>query len=347
MLHPCALVYAALVAGVAARSAVLSTQPAQSQISLVRHASGANARLRCLRGGASEPSDALLQATFACNRLYASVMAEAAAEVVMLRKAAATGEDARDFGAKVDTLLSDAAEKFAAGTPAGNEEVAELYAAKAEELQTALLVAVEPIFVRVLGTLKEAALEQFKKDIVGELDVTEAMSKAENMFARDAKGAVPSKSNWNFKAERQSLQGVMQLDSATSRRHANHASCGIADPVCSACAQAVQVQAKKAKSAKDAAQQQLSTAMQYLNIQSQQMQAMQAQFAGGQGGKWNFGAAYRPPDTNINLSGSYQQGRANIQVSMVPDEGAALLGANGFTQGVGPANLGLSVFVHV
>ena len=34
---------------------------------------------------------------------------------------------------------------------------------------------------------------------------------------------------------------------------------------------------------------------------------------GGQGGKWNVGAAYRPPDTNINLSGSYQQGRTNIQ----------------------------------
>ena len=32
---------------------------------------------------------------------------------------------------------------------------------------------------------------------------------------------------------------------------------------------------------------------------------------------------------------------------MVPDEGAALLGANGFTNGVGPANLGLSFNIHV
>jgi hypothetical protein len=240
--------------------------------------------------------------------------------MAMMRKAAAAGEDASGFGAKADLLLSDSADKFIGGTPAGDEEVGALYAAKAEELQSALLVSLEPVFVKVLSALKEAALEQFKKDIVGESDVSEAMTKAENAFIKEAKLSVPSKSSWSYKAERASLVSIMQ---------------------------AVQTQAKKAKAAKDSAQQQLATAMQYLQIQSQQMQAMQAQFTGGQGGKWNVGAAYRPPDTNINLSGSYQQGRANLQVSMVPDEGAALLGQNGFTQGVGPANLGLSCFVHV
>lgn len=39
--------------------------------------------------------------------------------------------------------------------------------------------------------------------------------------------------------------------------------------------------------------------------------------------------AYRIPDTNINLSGSYQQGKGNIQVSCVPDESLPLLGPNG------------------
>ena len=75
--------------------------------------------------------------------------------------------------------------------------------------------------------------------------------------------------------------------------------------------------------------------------------ARQAQYTGGQGGKWNLGAAYRPPDTNINLSGSYNQGRTNLQISMVPDEGANLLGPNGFTNGVGPANLGLSFNINM
>ena len=82
-------------------------------------------------------------------------------------------------------------------------------------------------------------------------------------------------------------------------------------------------------------------------MQQQQMQQIQAQYTGGQGGKWNLGAAYRPPDSNINLSAAYQQGRCNLQVSMVPDEGANLLGPNGFTNGVGPANLGMSFNIHV
>ena len=109
----------------------------------------------------------------------------------------------------------------------------------------------------------------------------------------------------------------------------------------------VLIEADVATEAGAASQRQLQTAMNYLQLQSQQMQAMQQQYMAGQAGKWSFGGAYRPPDSNINLSGSYQQGRANIVMSMVPDEGAPLLGPNGFTQGVGPANLGLSLNVHI
>ena len=42
-----------------------------------------------------------------------------------------------------------------------------------------------------------------------------------------------------------------------------------------------------------------------------------------------IGLAYRLPDTNINLSGSYQQGKGNVQISCVPDEAMSLLGPNG------------------
>jgi hypothetical protein len=56
---------------------------------------------------------------------------------------------------------------------------------------------------------------------------------------------------------------------------------------------------------------------------------------------------FRIPDTHINLSGNYQQGRTNVQMSCVPDEYAPLLGANGFTHGVGPGNLGLSVNLNI
>jgi hypothetical protein len=68
---------------------------------------------------------------------------------------------------------------------------------------------------------------------------------------------------------------------------------------------------------------------------------------GGQSSPWNVGVAYRIPDTNFNLQGSYQQGRANVQLSCAPDEYAPFLGPNGFTNGVGPGNLGLSLNLSV
>jgi len=238
----------------------------------------------------------------------------------MLRKSIATGEGLSGFGAKADALLEDAAGKFSSGTPAGDEEVLALYKIKAEELEVAVITSLEPLFVKILSALKENALETFKQGIIGVMDVADAMSEAETAFVSAAKASVPAKTPWSYKAERASLVSVMQ---------------------------AIQTQAKKAKAVSDQAQQQVSTAMNFLQMQAQQIQAMQAQYMGGQGGKWNLGAAYRPPDTNINLSGSFQGGRTNVQVSLVPDEGASLLGANGFTQGVGPANLGLSFNIHV
>ena len=90
-----------------------------------------------------------------------------------------------------------------------------------------------------------------------------------------------------------------------------------------------------------------ANAFQYLQMQQAQIQAMQQQQYGGSPGSWNIGLAYRPPDSNLNISMGYQQGRTNIQISMVPDEQASLLGPNGFTSGVGPANLGLSLNLNI
>jgi len=163
-------------------------------------------------------------------------------------------------------------------------------------------------------------MEQFKKGMLSDGDASESLAAAESAFVREAGASVPSKTSWAFKLERASLVGAMQ---------------------------AILIEQKKAQQAKLQSAGQMQTALSYLQMQQQQMQALQAQYTGGQGGKWNLGGAYRPPDTNINLSASYQQGRTNLQISMVPDEGANLLGPNGFTQGVGPANLGLSFNIHV
>lgn len=86
-------------------------------------------------------------------------------------------------------------------------------------------------------------------------------------------------------------------------------------------------------------QQEAFQTIQYYQSQIQQLQ----QAAYGSASPWNMALAYRVPDTNINLSAGHQSGRTNIQLSCVPDESAALLGPNGFTRGVGPGNLGVSV----
>jgi len=286
----------------------------------LRAGRGGAGALLALRGGAGEPSDAILQAVYACNALSASVLADSAAEVAALRKSVAAGEAVPTFGAKADELVADALDKFEADTPKGDSEVTALYASKLEEVRGALVTSLEPVYVQQLVLLKDAAMEQFKKGMLGEGDGSEALAAAEAAFVREASASVPSKTGWSFKLERQSLVSAMQ---------------------------AILGEQKKAQTAKLQTAQQMQTALSYLQMQQQQMQALQAQYTGGQGGKWNVGAAYRPPDTNINLSAAYQQGRCNLQVSMVPDEGANLLGPNGFTNGVGPANLGLSFNIHV
>merc|ERR1719393_1129774 len=292
-----------------------------------RHAVSASGGLRSQRGaalmalrGGAEPSDAVLQATYACNQLSASVLADAQAEVAALRKSVTGGEAIPTFGAKADELVADALDKFEAESGKGDAEVTALYDAKGEELRAAIVASLEPVFVQQICLLKDAAMEQFKKGLLGDGDGSEALVAAEAAFVREASASVPSKTGWGYKLERQSLVGAMQ---------------------------AILAEQKKAQSAKLQTSQQMQTALSYLQMQQQQMQALQAQYTGGQGGKWNLGAAYRPLDTNINLSAAYQQGRCNLQVSMVPDEGANLLGPNCFTNGVGPANLGMSFNIHI
>lgn len=138
----------ALAAGLSARSALLSAPGAQPLHVLHR-----------LRGGlddsAEEPSDALLQATFACNRLYTTVLSEAMSEVSALRKSIAAGEAVPEFGAKADEILANAAAKFEAEAPDGDADVSGLYKDKEEELNEVLTSNLEPVFASQIGLLKE------------------------------------------------------------------------------------------------------------------------------------------------------------------------------------------------
>ena len=136
---------------------------------------------------------------------------------------------------------------------------------------------------------------------------------------RAAESATRQSSSWTYDSERSALQSIMSDFASTTKK-------------------LTETQVKSS--------QQQSTAMQFLQHQQQMIQQLQQQLY-GQSSPWNVGVAYRVPDTNFNLQGSYQQGRANVQLSCVPDEYAPMLGPNGFTNGVGPGNLGLSLNLSI
>ena len=226
------------------------------------------------------------------------------------------------FGVRSDTLCNQALEEFASNAPSPADDAlsASIYDRKLEELESAIDAPLQVLYLRQLALIREKALQKYHAAAkTTEASNYEAMITSDSLFTQEAEEATREGSDWDYAAERTHMQSVMN-DLASSGK------------------KLVDVQLKSA--------QQQSTAMQYLQQQQQMIQQLQMQLY-GQTSPWNVGVAYRIPDTNFNLNGSYQQGRANIQLSCVPDEYAPMLGANGFTNGVGPGNLGLSLNLSV
>mmetsp|Transcript_9235 Transcript_9235/g.11066 ORF Transcript_9235/g.11066 Transcript_9235/m.11066 type:complete len:302 (-) Transcript_9235:117-1022(-) len=228
------------------------------------------------------------------------------------------------FGAKADTICNQALEEFAQNAPdAGDDSsAAAAYDRKLEELEAAIDAPLQVLYLRQLAILREQALQKYRASSrTSGSSEYEAMLQADGQFARDAEEATRDGGgeDWEYASERSYLQAVMNNIAESGKK-------------------AVDIQMKSA--------QQQQTAMQFLQSQQQMIQQLQMQLY-GQTSPWNVGVAYRIPDTNFNLQGSYQQGRANVQLSCVPDEYAPMLGPNGFTNGVGPGNLGLSLNLSV
>lgn len=127
------------------------------------------------------------------------------------------------------------------------------------------------------------------------------MTAADDLFRREAEDATRQSPDWSYTRE---LQGLKASLSELAGR------------------------SKKLQDARLQAAKQNQQAMQYLQMQQQQLQAIQQQIQGASS-PWSAAMAYRVPDTNVNLAVNYQQGRATVQLSCVPDESAPLLGANG------------------
>lgn len=260
-------------------------------------------------------SGASVLAAFKCNEAFSESLSIANNAIESYTSDTLdVGNKIDNLGSKCEKILNQALEHYDDNTDAGKNE--SVFNRKRRELESIIDTTLKSLFVKQIQVLRENALTHFKSatssdDMPSDL----AFYTADSLFQRGAEESKRPGSSWNADQERADLQNKMQE---------------------------ISTQRKRLLTSQVSAAQDQANAMQYLQMQQSQMNAIQAQAYGGGLGQWNLGAAYRPPDTNINASLSYQQGRTNIQISMVPDESASLLGPNGFTSGVGPGNLGLS-----
>lgn len=261
----------------------------------------------------------MLEATFRCDELFSEVLQSASREVSELSRMLDAGEKIPALGTKLQELMTHAGEIYDAGTAAYVD--APVHARKRRELEAVVDTMAHTVFVKQLQAIRESSLAAFKTTLASDdMPPDFAFFSADSQFVREAETAKVSTTGWTYSTERSDLQGLMQEITAQRRRLTG---------------------------AKAAAQQQQASAMQYLQMQQAQMQALQQQQFGGGIGQWNVNAAYRPPDTNVNVALGYAAGKTNLQVNMVPDESSSLAGPNGFTAGITPANLGLSFNVNM
>jgi hypothetical protein len=259
-----------------------------------------------------------------CDSVFCRIIDDSNKEISDLRASVDDGVCIPQFGVTADQICNSALERFSDAAPLPDDvdqkESEAIYDKKIDDLERLLDAPLHVIYLKQLALIREKSLKTFKT-AVGATEGTEfdAMMQADEFYRKEAEESTRQNPEWSYAKECHNLKTALLEIANKSKK--------IAD---------VKLQASK----------QNSQAMQYLQMQQQQLQAIQQQVQ-GQSSPWNIGAAYRVPDSNINLSGTYQQGKANLQVSCVPDESVPLLGPNGFTHGVTPGNIGVSFNINI
>ena len=256
-----------------------------------------------------------------CNleAIFSDILRSSAIDMAELTKMVDENHKISNLGKKTSEILQNALSKFEEN--ASEYTGSKNFLKKKQELDAIIDTSLNSIFLKQLSILRELSISHFKAATVNEdVPADFAFFTADSFFVREAEDSIRPGSYWSYTNERTNVHNAIR--EISSRRK--------------------QLISERIQHAEHTA-----NAFQYLQMQQAQMQAIQQQQFGGSSGSWNIGAAYRPPDSNLNISLGYQQGRTNIQISMVPDEQASLLGPNGFTAGVGPANLGISLNLNL
>lgn len=257
-----------------------------------------------------------------CDSAFCRVIDEANKEISVLKLSIDEGACVANLGSRADEICNSALERFASEAPLpddADKSSEAIYDKKIEDLEHTLDAPLHVLYLKQLNLLKEKAMKTFRASLSQEGSEYEAMMGADEFFRREAEDATRQNPDWDYNSDVGTLKATLSEIASRARK----------------------VQETKLSAAKQTQQ-----AVQYLQMQQQQLQAIQQQVQGA-ASPWNVGAAYRVPDSNINLSCTYQQGRGNVQISCVPDEAVPLLGPNGFVNGVTPGNLGLSFNINI
>mmetsp|Transcript_12995 Transcript_12995/g.38815 ORF Transcript_12995/g.38815 Transcript_12995/m.38815 type:complete len:290 (-) Transcript_12995:60-929(-) len=261
--------------------------------------------------------------TSGAERAANAAMTAAQAQVSALEKAIEGGDAVENLGAQIDGLVEAVERSFTAGIEKAG--VSEADAAQQRELMMKQLEGpLSGLFLQQLRRLREQALEKFRTDSGNggsEAAEFDAMLIADKTFAAKAEESQPTKcislfqASFDYGIERSELQELLRE---------------------------VASRTKSVTDARLEAARQQAEALKYLGKQQQELAECQRQQYSA-GPPFSFGCAYKVPLTNINLSGTYQNGKTKLVCSVV-DEPVLnnITPDQGFVTGLDDGAMGLS-----
>eukprot|EP00930_Biecheleria_cincta_P096506 TRINITY_DN88345_c0_g1_i1.p1 TRINITY_DN88345_c0_g1~~TRINITY_DN88345_c0_g1_i1.p1 ORF type:complete len:310 (-),score=62.63 TRINITY_DN88345_c0_g1_i1:41-970(-) len=183
---------------------------------------------------------------------------------------------------------------------------------KAADAEAAVDRLLHALFLRQLSLIQQKLTDRF----LHARDFTSAISKADKLFLAATKDLIRPESSWSIETARQALRAELS--------------------------DALQQEAILAEERSRAAQTQRATADVIGKIQKQMEQIGEKMKGAGVGSPWALWTSYHLPGTPFQVSGRYQDGRANIELNLAPANDPANAEA-GFVEGLTPQNLGLSL----
>lgn len=161
------------------------------------------------------------------------------------------------------------------------------------------------VYGKQLRILRDAALEKFRNcGQTSTADEYRRMLETERSFVVEAEEATRKQASWSYDEVRAELRSALRAVAAKS----------------------AEARAAELKAAQQRAQ--YFTALRKLVTELEE--ATQAHF--GLDSPIDAALAWRLPDTNVNLSAGLQKAKTTVQLSVVPDDSASLIGASGFNK---------------